>query len=160
MVCCVGKPFRWVSKTRPLTSSKPSKQLLAACGLLAVFVVIHSKGSFEDHMAKVQAALRALRVVGFSGNPAKCKFALREVVFLGHRVKVMLEFKAPTSITELRSCLGLFSYYRRFTAIAAPLHALTKQERTGQSQRKLKNEAKTHGTKAFGRKSTRERSRH
>ena len=28
-------------------------------------VVIHSKGSFEDHMAKVQAALRALRVVGF-----------------------------------------------------------------------------------------------
>ena len=49
-------------------------------------VVIHSKGSFEDHMAKVQAALRALRVVGFSGNPAKCKFAQREVVFLGHKV--------------------------------------------------------------------------
>ena len=38
-------------------------------------VVVHSKGSFEDHVAKVQAALRALRVVGFSGNPAKCKFA-------------------------------------------------------------------------------------
>ena len=59
----------------------------------------------------------------------------------------MLDYKAPTSITELRSCLGLFSYYRRFikdfAAIAAPLHALTKQERTGQSQRKLKNEAKT-----------------
>ena len=40
----------------------------------------------EDHVAKVQAALRALRVVGFSGNPAKCKFAQREVFFLGHRV--------------------------------------------------------------------------
>ena len=81
-------------------------------------VVVHSKGSFEDHVAKVQAALRALRVVGFSGNPAKCKFAQREV-FLGHRVaegkvyalddkvKVMLDYKAPTSITELRSCLLL-----------------------------------------------------
>ena len=89
-------------------------------------VVVHSKGSFEDHVAKVQAALRALRVVGFSGNSAKCKFAQREVFFLGHRVaegkvyalddkvKVMLDYKAPTSITELRSCLGLFSYYRRF----------------------------------------------
>ena len=65
--------------------SEPSKQLLVACGLLAVLstsmtFVIHSKSSFEDHMAKVQAALRALRVVGFSGNPAKCKFAQREVV--------------------------------------------------------------------------------
>ena len=62
-----------------LRSSEPSKQLLAACGFTCCVVyiddvVIHSKGSFEDHMAKVQAALRALRVVGFSGNPAKCKF--------------------------------------------------------------------------------------
>ena len=84
-------------------------------------VVVHSKGSFEDHVAKVRTALRALRVVGFSGNSAKCKFAQREVFFLGHRVaegkvyalddkvKVMLDYKAPTSITELRSCLGLFS---------------------------------------------------
>ena len=41
----------------------------------------------------------------------------------------------------------MFSYYRRFikdfAAIAAPLHALTKQERSGQSQRTLKKEAKT-----------------
>ena len=50
--------------------------------LLIDDVVVHSKGSFEDHVAKVQAALRALRVVGFSGNPAKCKFAQREVFFL------------------------------------------------------------------------------
>ena len=85
--------------------------------------------------------------------------AQRGVFFLGHRVaeskvyalddkvKVMLDYKATTSITELRSCLGLFSYYRRFikdfAAIAAPLHALTKQERSGQSQRTLKKEAKT-----------------
>ena len=81
---------------------------------------------------------------------AKCKFAQREVFFLGHKVakdkvyalddkeKVMLDYKAPTSITELRSCLGLFSYYRRFikdfAAIAAPLHALTKQERTAHAE--------------------------
>jgi hypothetical protein len=55
---------------------------------------------------------RSERVVGFSGNPVKCKFAQREVFFLGHRVaegkvyalddrvKVMLDYKAPTSITE------------------------------------------------------------
>src|SRR4051812_710157 len=70
-------------------------------------VVIHSSGSFEDHLKKVKAVLRALRTVGFSGNPAKCKFAQREVTFLGHRVadgkvyaledkvKAMLEYKRP-----------------------------------------------------------------
>ena len=67
-----------------------------------------------------------------------------QVYALDDKVKVMLDYKAPTSITELRSCLGLFSYYRRFikdfAAIAAPLHALTKQDRT---ECKLKNEAKT-----------------
>ena len=56
----------------------------------------------------------------------------------------MLDYKAPTSITDLLSCLGL---YRRvikdFAAIAAPLHALTKQARSGQLQRTLKKEAKT-----------------
>ena len=95
------------------------------CYVVYIDDVVHSKGSFEDHVAKVQAALRALRVVGFSGNPPG-KFAQREVFFLGHKVaegkvyalddkvKVMLDYKAPTSITELRSCLGLFSYYRRF----------------------------------------------
>ena len=76
---------------------------------------MYSKGSFEDHLTKVKATLRALRVVGFSGNSAKCKFAQREVSFLGHRVadgkvyalddkvKVMLDYQAPTSVTELRS---------------------------------------------------------
>ena len=83
---------------------------------------------------------------------------------LDDKVKVMLDYKAPTSITELRSCLGLFSYYRRFiqdfAAIAAPLHALTKQERSGQSQRTLKKEAKTSGVMVFGQKNTRRRLKH
>ena len=126
-------------------------------------VVVHSKGSFEAHVAKVQAALRALRVVGFSGNPAKCKFAQREVFFPAHRVaegkvyalddkvKVMLDYKAPTSITELRSCLGL---------IAAPLHALTKQERSGQSQAHLRKKPRQRGVKVFGHKNTRKRLKH
>src|SRR4051812_19846639 len=107
-------------------------------------VVVHSKGSFEDHLTKVRAALRALRVVGFYDNSAKCKFAQRDVTFLGHRVvwkvyalddkvKAMVDYQAPTSITELRSLLGLFSYYRKFikdfAGIAAPLNAVTKQGR-------------------------------
>ena len=87
------------------------------CCVVYIDDVVHSKGSFEDHVAKVQAALRALRVVGFSGNPAKCKFAQREVFFLGHRVaegkvyalddkvKVMLDCKAPLRLPNCGAAL-------------------------------------------------------
>ena len=85
MVCYVGRHFPWASRIHQPTFNAPSKQCLVAYVSPVVYIV-HSKGSFEDHVAKVQAALRALRVVGFSGNPAKCKFAQREVFFLGHRV--------------------------------------------------------------------------
>ena len=59
---------------------------LTCCVVYIDDVCVYSNGSLEDHLDKVRAVLRALRVVGFSGNPAKCKFAQREVVFLGHRI--------------------------------------------------------------------------
>ena len=131
---------------------------LTCCVCYIDDVVVYSSGSFEDHLVKLRAVLRALRVVGFSGNPAKCKFAQREVVFLGHRVadgkvfpledkvKAMMDYKRPRSLTELRGFLGLMSYYRRFirnfAAIAAPLSDLTKQTRLNKSHRQLKTESK------------------
>ena len=59
---------------------------LDGCVVYIDDVCIYSNGSFEDHLSKVKQVLRALRTVGFSGNPMKCKFAQKEVVFLGHRV--------------------------------------------------------------------------
>ena len=50
---------------------------LTCCVVYIDDVCVYSKGSLEDHLDKVRAVLRALRVVGFSGNPAKCKFAQR-----------------------------------------------------------------------------------
>jgi len=127
---------------------------LTCCAVYIDDVCVYSNGTFEDHMQKVKAVLRALRVVGFSGNPAKCLFAQREIVFLGHRVshgrvyaiedkvKAMMNYKRPTSITEL----GLMNYYRRFVKdfahIAAPLSDLTRQKRLGKRPKQVKEESR------------------
>ena len=67
----------------------------------------------------------------------KCDFWLKEVTFLGHvvslkgifvdpqKVEAVLRWERPTTVTEIRSFLGLTGYYRRFvegfSTIATPL---------------------------------------
>ena len=57
-----------------------------------------------------------------------------------------LNYKRPTSLQELRSFLGLMSYYRKFiknfSLLAAPLTELTSQPRKGRTSRDLKKESK------------------
>ena len=64
--------------------------------------------------------------------------------FLGHvvsadgiyvdpqKVEALASWEQPTTVTEVRSFLGLAGYYRRFiegfSKIAGPLHCLTRKE--------------------------------
>ena len=73
----------------------------------------------------------------------KCSLFQRKVNFLGHvltesgievqkdKVKAIQNWPRPHTLTELRSFVGLCSYYRRFisefASIAAPLHDLTRK---------------------------------
>ena len=71
----------------------------------------------------------------------KCEFWLNHVVFLGHvvskddiqvdpkKIEAIIDWPRPTTVTEVRSFLGLTGYYRRivedFFKIATPLTRLT-----------------------------------
>lgn len=73
----------------------------------------------------------------------KCEFWLSSVSFLGHvisgdgiavdqqKIKVVLNWSRPTTVTEVRSFLGLVGYYRKFVKdflkIAVPLTELTRK---------------------------------
>ena len=96
------------------------------------------------HHTLSSAIFDRLRSANLKLNPKKCYFAREEVTYLGHtissegirvdqeKVKAVLDFPRPKSAKEVRSYLGLCSYYRRFikdfAKIANPLNALLKKD--------------------------------
>jgi hypothetical protein len=106
-------------------------------------VVIYSR-TFAEHMRHLDQVLGLLRKANVTLKLRKCRFAAREVDYLGHTIKpgrlqmqdakvaALKGVRRPTTKTELRSFLGLANVYRRFVSgfarIAKPLTDLTKDE--------------------------------
>ncbi|WVZ81255.1 hypothetical protein U9M48_028649 [Paspalum notatum var. saurae] len=105
-------------------------------------ILIYSK-SEEEHKEHLRIVLARLREHKLYAKFSKCAFWLKEVSFLGHilsekgvavdpsKVKDVLNWKQPETVTEIRSFLGLAGYYRRFikdfSKTAKPMTSLTKK---------------------------------
>ena len=83
-------------------------------------ILVYSKID-QEHQLHLRKALTILRVSSRSVN-----FVLREVAFLGHvisekgvpidpaKVEAVTKWNCPTTVTEVRSFLGLAGYYQCF----------------------------------------------
>ena len=106
--------------------------------------VLVSSPDFESHLVHLQEVFDRLCKAGLRLKTKKCRFLKSTVSYLGHLVMSegiqpdpektsrVISYPAPTDINEVRSFLGLASYYRRFvpgfSQVAAPLHCLLKKE--------------------------------
>src|SRR6202046_1612675 len=82
--------------------------------------------TIEEHTLHVQMVLEALRAARLYCNPAKCKFYLLELDFLGHHISEcgieansskidrILHWPTPKSSTDVRAFLGLVRYVAAF----------------------------------------------
>ncbi|GFT50535.1 retrovirus-related Pol polyprotein from transposon 17.6 [Trichonephila clavipes] len=104
-------------------------------------IIVFSE-TFEDHLIRLRLVLKCLQEVGLKLNSKKCLFAAQEVKILGHlvssngvrpdpdKIKAVRNFPTPKNIHDIRSFLGLSSYFRRFIKgfcyLAEPLQSLLK----------------------------------
>ncbi|GBC54389.2 enzymatic polyprotein, putative [Rhizophagus irregularis DAOM 181602=DAOM 197198] len=100
--------------------------------------------NLEDHMEHLEKVLKRLQEHNLIIKLKKCKFLERDIEFLEHivgngrlrpdekKIEKVQGIKEPETVKEVRSFLGLCSYYRKFvenfSKIAKPLTSLVKKE--------------------------------
>ncbi|KAG1946509.1 thy-1 membrane glycoprotein [Pimephales promelas] len=87
-------------------------------------LLVHAR-DFDQAVHNLREVLTAIRSAGLRLNPAECNLLTRQTQFLGHvvsesgvatdptKVAAVRDWPPTTNLTELRSFLGLASYYRR-----------------------------------------------
>jgi hypothetical protein len=88
-------------------------------------ILVYSRNE-EEHEEQLRLVLQKLRDHKLYAKLSKCEFWLKQVAFLLHvvlkggisvdpsKVQDVLSWKTPTSVSDIRSFLGLVGYYQRF----------------------------------------------
>ena len=151
--------FCWRVMPFGLRNSGATQQRLAdetLEGLLwesvAVYIddaLVYTTGSFAEHLRHLRQFYARIRRAGLHVKPVKCALARHSVNLLGHvtdgttrrpmqsNVTALVDFPRPTNLKELRSFIGLASFFRKyvnvdgvtFAELAAPLYKLQRGKR-------------------------------
>jgi hypothetical protein len=104
--------------------------------------------TFQEHLFNLRKVFQLFREARLKLNPEKCQLLQKEVRYLGHivspegittdpeKLKAVREWPTPRNKHEIRSFLGLCTYYRRFISgfanITKPLTKLMEQKQSFQ----------------------------
>jgi hypothetical protein len=120
------------------------RPLLDVCVIVFIDDILIYSETEEQHHIDVCQVFDLLRQHKLYVKLSKCEFFKHEVEFLGHivgnghikmcpsKISAILEWPTPSSITDIRSFIGLCNYYRKFiqgfSTITSPLIELTRND--------------------------------
>lgn len=123
----------------PATFSRLMRNLLYGMTNIDNFIedIIIFATNVDQHIAVLRELLTRLRNANLTAKPRKCAIGYKSIECLGHivgvnklqphpdKVTTIQEAVAPSTKRQLRSFLGLLSFYRKlisnFSSIALPL---------------------------------------
>ena len=114
------------------------------CLLCLDDIIVHGR-EFGEAIKRLRTVLQRLPDAGLKLSPKKCILLQQSVPFLGHvagnhgvstnpkKIKAVRTWPSPSTAKEVKSFIGLCSYYRRFVHgfadLARPLYKLTGGQR-------------------------------
>lgn len=131
----------------PATFQRVMQTILSSVLGICAFVylddiVVFSK-SFEQHTTDLTKVFALIKQSGMKISPEKCAFAKQSIKYLGHivsskgievdpeKIVAIQKMRNPKTVKEVRSIVGVASYYRKFvpnfSEKCAPLTELTKR---------------------------------
>ena len=118
-------------------------KLLDKCVVIYLDDILIFSNSIEEHKVHLEEVFRLLQQNQLYVKDSKCNFFMQKIEFLGHvvtpdgiemdsgKVKAVIDWPAPTNLTEVQQFLGLSNYCRRFvdkfSELSAPLVELTRK---------------------------------
>ena len=107
-------------------------------------IIVWSEGNATEHIRRVKVVMERLHAKGIQISPKKTKLGMRRLEFLGHvvseggvepqwdKVEAINTLPRPTTASEVRSFIGMATYYCRFlphySHVKRPLTELTRKD--------------------------------
>jgi len=118
-------------------------QDLGFCRVYLDDLLCITRGTFEEHLEKLQLVLERLTKANLIINAPKSNFCTQSLEYLGYlltpkgikpltnKINAIIRMKRPTTLKQLRSFLGMANFYRdswaRRSHILTPLTNLIKE---------------------------------